>query len=75
MRFSAAWCDGMSLYAVRAASDEQVPSLFYRYSHTRGGHAVVSEPLELDEDGWMSPPPGQVVRFSRDGSADILPFA
>ncbi|PRY26554.1 glutamine amidotransferase [Aliiruegeria haliotis] len=74
MRFSAAWSDGSSLYAVRFSSDEQVPSLFYRRSETRGGFAVVSEPLERDEEGWKTPAPGQVVRFDRDGSLELLPF-
>ncbi len=74
MRFSAAYGDGQSLYAVRYSSDETAPTLFYRYSETRAGFAVVSEPLEVDESGWQEVPAGQVVRFGRDGSFESWAF-
>ena len=37
---------------MRYSSDEQVPSLYYRYSETRQGMAVVSEPLEDGQGDW-----------------------
>ncbi|NDR55800.1 class II glutamine amidotransferase [Aliiruegeria sabulilitoris] len=74
MRFSAAYSDGHALYAVRYSSDEAAPTLFYRYSETRGGFAVVSEPLEVDEDGWNEVPAGRVVRFDRDGGVEVMAF-
>jgi glutamine amidotransferase len=67
MRLAAALSDGQSLYAVRYASDAQAPSLYYRWSDTRNGWAVVSEPLETDETDWIEVPPGCWMRFSADG--------
>ncbi len=52
LRMTAALSDGKRLYAVRYATDEAAPSLYFRWSATRGGMAVVSEPLEDDEGGW-----------------------
>ncbi len=75
MRFSAAFSDGNHLTAVRYASDEMAPSLYYRFSDSRTGFAVVSEPLELDEAGWTMLDPGQMARFGRDGSLQIESFA
>ncbi len=75
MRFSAAFSDGQSLWAGRYASDDEPPSLYYRYSETRHGYAVVSEPLELGEEGWEALAPGHVARFGRDGTMEVVPFA
>lgn len=74
MRFSAAYSDGRALYAVRYSSDETAPTLYYRYSDSRDGFAVVSEPLEFDQDGWRSVLPGHVVRFDRAGQVETRPF-
>ncbi|GLS85067.1 class II glutamine amidotransferase [Cypionkella aquatica] len=52
LRMTAALSDGKRLYAVRYATDDAAPSLYYRWSDTRGGMAVVSEPLEAEEGGW-----------------------
>ena len=52
LRMTAALSDGKKLYAARYSSDEQVPSLYYRYSETRQGMAVVSEPLEDGQGDW-----------------------
>jgi predicted glutamine amidotransferase len=52
LRMTAALSDGKRLYAVRYATDDAAPSLYYRWSATRGGMAVVSEPLEAEEGGW-----------------------
>ena len=74
LRLTAAFSDGETLYAVRAASDDLAPSLWHRWSDTRGGRAVVSEPLEADEQGWEAIPAGSFCRF-RGESVDIRPFA
>ena len=74
MRFSAAYSDGQTLHAVRYASDYAAPTLFYRYSPSRAGFAVVSEPLEVDESGWSAVPAGQVVRFDREGGCETRAF-
>ncbi|TMV93700.1 class II glutamine amidotransferase [Thioclava sp. BHET1] len=63
MRLTAAFSDGVRLYAVRYASDDQAPSLYHRWSDTRRGRAVVSEPLEVDEQDWHEIPPGSFCIF------------
>lgn len=73
MRLTAALSDGQRLYAVRYASDEQAPTLYHRWSATRGGRAVVSEPLETDEDGWEAVPAGSFCTFDGEG-VNISPF-
>lgn len=67
MRLAAALSDGVNLYAMRYASDEFAPSLYYRWSDTRNGWAVVSEPLETDETDWVEVPAGSWLRFGPDG--------
>jgi glutamine amidotransferase len=63
LRMTAALSDGRRLYAVRYATDEAAPSLYYRWSDSRGGMAVVSEPLESDEGGWTEVPPASFCTF------------
>ncbi len=71
-RMTAAFSDGKRLYAVRYATDDQAPTLYHRWSGSREGRAVVSEPLESGED-WLSVPPGSFCVF--DGTAlRIEPF-
>ena len=73
VRLTAAFSDGRRLYAVRYASDDQAPSLYYRWSPSRSGFAVVSEPLEADEPGWLEVPPGSFCVFDGHEVA-IRPF-
>lgn len=73
MRLTAAFSDGQRLFAVRYATDEHAPTLYHRWSDTRGGRAVVSEPLERDEGGWEAVPANSFCAF--DGAAvHIVPF-
>lgn len=65
LRLSAAFSNGQTLYAARASSDHIAPTLYYRWSDTRQGWAVVSEPLDLGEGDWQELPPGTMARFSR----------
>jgi glutamine amidotransferase len=74
LRLTAAFSDGESLYAIRYATDEFAPSLYHRWSDTRGGRAVVSEPLESDEGDWIEVPPNSFCRFFGAG-VEISPFA
>ncbi len=62
VRLTAAFSDGKRLYAVRYASDDLAPTLYHRWSDTRGGRAVVSEPLEAGEC-WELVPPGSFCTF------------
>ncbi|MCB6177228.1 class II glutamine amidotransferase [Rhodobacter sp. Har01] len=66
LRMTAALSDGRRLYAVRYATDEAAPSLYYRWSDTRQGMAVVSEPLESDEGGWTEVPAASFCSFEGD---------
>ena len=63
LRLTAALSDGQHLYAVRYATDDAAPSLYYRWSDTRQGMAVVSEPLEAEEGGWIEVPPRVFCTF------------
>ena len=63
MRFSAALCDGERLYAFRYASDENAPTLYNRWSESRKGWAIVSEPLVDGEGGWHAQEAGTVAIF------------
>ncbi len=74
LRLTCAFSDGETLYAVRWASDEAAPSLWHRWSDSRGGRAVVSEPLEAEESGWEVIPQGSFCLF-RGADVEIRPFA
>ena len=72
-RMTAAFSDGTRLYAVRYSSDDLAPTLYHRWSDSRGGRAVVSEPLETGEC-WEPVPPGSFCTF--DGADRVVePFA
>jgi glutamine amidotransferase len=58
VRLTCAFSDGERLYAIRYATDDLAPSLYHRWSDTRQGRAVVSEPLETGEGGWEQLPQG-----------------
>ncbi len=66
VRATCAFSDGQRLYALRYASDDQAPSLFHRWSASRQGRAVVSEPLETDETDWQEVPPNSFCVFEGD---------
>ncbi len=74
MRISAALSDGEALYVMRASSDHIAPTVYYKWSDSRRGWAVVSEPLEMDETGWHELPPSHLARFTRSG-VDLFPMA
>ena len=78
VRIACAFSDGENLYAVRHASDDQAPSLYHRWSQSRGGRAVVSEPLETDEEDWQEVPAGSFCTFRAEGVTicgfDPMPF-
>lgn len=66
MRLSAAFSDGERLFAVRYASDDKAPTVYYRRCDARAGFMVVSEPLEAGETGWVAVPAGVICCFTRD---------
>ncbi|WP_265499888.1 class II glutamine amidotransferase [Paracoccus beibuensis] len=67
VRAACALSDGQRLFVLRYSSDEYAPSLYYRWSITRQGWAVVSEPLETDEGDWQEVTPGSFCVFGPDG--------
>ncbi len=73
VRMTAAFSDGKRLYAARYATDDKAPTLYHRWSDTRRGRAVVSEPLEAGEC-WDAVPPGSFCTFDGTDVA-IEPFA
>lgn len=73
VRATCAFSDGQRLYALRHASDDHAPSLYHRWSDTRQGWAVVSEPLETDQGDWLEVPPDSFCIFEA-GRVTIRPF-
>lgn len=74
VRLTCAFSDGRTLYAIRYATDDQAPTLYHRWSPTREGRAVVSEPLEQGEEDWVELPQGSFCRFTGD-EVEISTFA
>ncbi len=73
MRVGAAFSDGQTLYAVRYASDDRAPSLFYQWNAQWQGWSVVSEPFDTDLSAWTEVPKGSFCRFTAT-ECDIVPF-
>ncbi|MVO14492.1 class II glutamine amidotransferase [Parasedimentitalea huanghaiensis] len=75
MRLSVAFSDGKRLFAARYSSDHIAPSVYYRWCETRQGWAVVSEPLEPDEEGWTELLPGKFLELNGKGTvlSEFLP--
>jgi glutamine amidotransferase len=73
LRMTAALSDGQALHAVRYATDDAAPSLYHRWSETRGGRAVVSEPLETGEADWEEVPASSFITF-RGQAVSVAPF-
>ena len=67
LRLTAALSDGKRLHAMRYATDDAAPTLFYRWSDARKGWAVVSEPLESGEGGWIEVPQNSFITFDGNG--------
>ncbi len=71
VRYTAAFSDGKSLYAIRYATDRKAPTLYA--SPLGKGFCLVSEPLNDDVDAWAEIPDGSAVTLSETG-LDIAPF-
>ena len=72
-RVSCAFSDGERLYAVRYASDDHAPTLYHRWSASRMGRAVVSEPLEGEQADWTEVPAGSFCIFEGE-AVTVRPF-
>ncbi|KQV84200.1 class II glutamine amidotransferase [Rhizobium sp. Root1220] len=71
VRYTAAFSDGSSLYAIRYATDHKAPTLYA--SPVGKGYCLVSEPLNDDVDAWAGIPDGSAVILGENGF-DIAPF-
>lgn len=74
VRFTAAFSDGRTLYAVRYATDFRAPTLYAAPMDRTGGYCLVSEPLNDDTDAWVEIPDGSAVVLGEDG-IDVQLFA
>ncbi|MCO5732685.1 class II glutamine amidotransferase [Rhizobium sp. SSA_523] len=74
VRFTAAFSDGKTLYAVRYATDNRPPTLYGSPMGGEGGYCLVSEPLNDDVDAWTEIPDGSAVVVSDSGMM-IQPFS
>jgi glutamine amidotransferase len=73
LRFTAALSNGADVIAVRYASDENPPSLYWR--HDGETTVIVSEPLDGEVQRWNRVPPNHFLVSSRTGGVRLLPVA
>ena len=71
VRFTSAFSDGKSLYAIRYATDRKAPTLYA--SPVGSGYCLVSEPLNDDIDAWREIPDGSAVLID-DTGVHVTPF-
>lgn len=72
LRFTSVFTNGTHIFAVRYATDEAPPSLFWRYEDDQ--LLIVSEPLDDDQRCWHEVPPGQIIVTERNTRVDMVPF-
>ncbi len=73
VRLTAAFSDGVTLYAIRYATDGKAPSLFLR-TCANGGCRLVSEPLDDEGAQWRPVPEASFVAAGPD-DVTIAPFS
>ncbi|MEP6565561.1 MAG: class II glutamine amidotransferase, partial [Mesorhizobium sp.] len=73
LKLTAAFSDGVSLYAVRYASDNQAPTLYTSAFGKGAGRCIVSEPFDRDGGDWQAIPPSSFVTMTKTGMS-IRPF-
>lgn len=73
VRFTAAFSDGEALYAVRYSTDAFAPTLYAGPMGSKGGHCLVSEPLNDDTETWVEIPPGSAVILN-DAGLNVMGF-
>ncbi|WP_137129911.1 class II glutamine amidotransferase [Rhizobium sp. FY34] len=67
VRFTAAFSDGTSLYAVRYATDNRPPTLYAAPMGGNAGYCLVSEPLNDDVDAWVEIADGSAIMVTDAG--------
>lgn len=73
LRFSAVHSDGVTLRAVRWASDGRCPSLYWRAYED--GIVIASEPFDEAAHAWRAVPPGSLLTVGPDRTVTNVPFA
>lgn len=67
VRFTAAFSDGETLYAIRYATDAHAPSLYSAPMCAGKGHCLVSEPFQDTDCKWHEIPAGSIVTLTSGG--------
>ena len=67
VRFTAAFSDGETLYAIRYANDEYAPTLYSAPTCGNKGHCLVSEPFKDSDTKWHEIPAGSFVTLTAGG--------
>lgn len=67
VRFTAAFSDGDTLYAIRYATDAFAPTLYSAPTSGGTGHCLVSEPFHDADAKWHEIPAGSIVRLTTSG--------
>jgi glutamine amidotransferase len=73
LKITAALTDGVSLHALRYASDQKPPTLYIRKPEHGAGTLLVSEPLDEARDGWQPVPAQSHVTVTRRATI-VTPF-
>lgn len=67
IRLTCVWSDGISIFAIRYASDNRCPTLYGSASLDNGGAALASEPLCTSPGRWQALPVNAICRLSENG--------
>lgn len=67
IRFTSAFSDGLTLYAIRYATDDRAPTLYAAPMNDETGYCLVSEPFDDEATDWQEVEAGYVVRLDGDG--------
>lgn len=73
LRFSAVHSDGVTVRAIRWASDRRCPSLYWR--RLEAGAVIASEPFDADAPAWQEVPPSSVLTIGPDLDVRIEAFS
>ncbi len=69
-RLTAAFSDGIEVYAVRYATDAYAPTLYAGAFGASAGRCLVSEPLDRGANSWQPVPQGSFATMTRQRPVD-----
>lgn len=67
VRFTSAFSDGETLWAIRHSTDSHAPTLYSAPTCDGGGHCLVSEPFQGTDTKWHEIPAGSFVALTESG--------